>query len=103
MNLQAIHLAVLMICSTTARGGMLSYHFTDLGTLGGSSSLGCGINSLGQVVGYSDTNFFGDPRAFVFSNGVMTSLGAFPGGNFSIAYGINASGHVVGESTATTN
>src|SRR5258708_35687568 len=31
------------------------YAITDLGTLGGTSSVGCGLNSRGEVVGFSPT------------------------------------------------
>lgn len=59
----------------------------DLGTLNGSAdSIGYGINSFGDVVGYSG------PDAFFYSNGVMTGLGA------GVAFGINDSGQVVGGS-----
>jgi len=51
-----------------------TYTITDLGTLGGSSSTAEGINSLGQVVGYS-VRADGYPCAFIYSNGVMLNLG----------------------------
>lgn len=45
----------------------------DLGTLGGLNSAALGLNSLGQVVGWS-LNAAGQQRAFLYSNGVMTDL-----------------------------
>ncbi len=50
----------------------------DLGTLpgSGSASEAYGINTAGQVVGWSDTATSGDPipHAFLYSDGVMHDL-----------------------------
>jgi probable HAF family extracellular repeat protein len=89
----------------------------DLGTLGGHDNSGCGsgifqftngefvsylgaygINASGQVVGYSVTTDQ-SVHAFLYSDGVMTDLGALVG-TTSEAYGINAGGQVVGNSDA---
>src|SRR5689334_12832658 len=77
-------------------GWSQTYHLTDLGTLAGGdgSSYPTAINNLGQVVGYSDTDT--SPRAFVYSNGVMTDLGS-PNGRSTYAYGINDNGSIVGK------
>jgi probable HAF family extracellular repeat protein len=68
----------------------------DLGTLGGSTSYGFGLNNLGQVVGGSfpaSENFY---HAFVWTeNNGMHDLGTL-GGNYSYAEAINDSGEVVG-------
>ncbi len=76
------------------------YTVTDLGTLGGSSSHVHGINSSGQVVGYS--NIAGDAVTHAFRtapgrsiNPAMDDLGTL-GGTFSEGYGINDQGQVVG-------
>ncbi len=75
---------------------------TDLGTLpGDTQSEAMGINSSGQVVGFSfaDTSTgFSDVHAFLYSNGTMTDLGTLPGGSYSKAMGISDSGQVVGYS-----
>jgi probable HAF family extracellular repeat protein len=66
---------------------------TDLGTLGGRSSVALAINDAGVVVGWADTPT--GSHAFRYANGVMTDLGTLGGAN-SVANGINASGAIVG-------
>lgn len=74
----------------------------DLGTLGGAQSTASGVNAAGTVVGYSSISGSRNQRAFIWTNGVMTDLGALPigGSAFSIAYSINNSGQAVGYSVA---
>jgi probable HAF family extracellular repeat protein len=73
---------------------------TNLGTLGGPSGIGNGINSSGQVAGYSQ-NSSQTYRAFLTSNGKMTDIGDLGGGS-AVAYAINDVGQVVG-SAVTAN
>lgn len=70
---------------------------TDLGTLGGVSSTGLGINDKGQVVGRSDVANSNSRHAFMTGpNGSgMIDLGTL-GGFESEAYDINNRGQVVG-------
>jgi len=74
----------------------------DLGTLpGGHRSQAFGINNLGQIVGWADTDEPGvSGRAFLWQNGVMTNLQTLleTGTQWSlrIAYAINDSGQIVG-------
>jgi len=76
-----------------------SYIVTDLGTLGGQSSMAWGINNAGQIVGWSQTS---DPNptmhAFLWQDGTMTDIGTL-GGRNSLAWAINDAGHVAGESS----
>lgn len=81
------------------------YFITDLGVLNGTASFSSGINNNSQVVG----KIFlpgGKQRAFRYSNGAMTDLGALadnvpntlfpPYGSFAL--GINDLGDIVGQS-----
>jgi uncharacterized repeat protein (TIGR01451 family) len=71
---------------------------TDLGTLpGGTISGAFGINTSGQVTGFSDGTGFGQ-HAFLYSSGVMTDLGTLPGGTSAVGRAINTSGQVTGDS-----
>lgn len=77
--------------------GQVQYTVTDLGTLPGYlSSDATGINSNGQIVGYS-TGSNGQPQAFLYSGGSMQGLGTFSASqSCSVATGINNAGQVVG-------
>jgi probable HAF family extracellular repeat protein len=82
----------LLLVPATCTGQ--NYAITDLGTLGGSSSIGYGINASGQVTGYSlTTGNIAD--AFLYTGGKMIDLETTLGSG-SIGYGINASGQVTG-------
>jgi probable HAF family extracellular repeat protein len=85
------------------------YKLIDIGTLGGPSGglqgngLGTShfINSSGTVVGSSETSIPDVFHAFRWQNGVLTDLGALPGGsgvkfNASGANAINARGWIAG-------
>jgi probable HAF family extracellular repeat protein len=67
---------------------------TDLGTLGGASSVVTDMNDRGEVVGASDTPT--SRHAFVWQRGVMTDLTpSAPPGTTSEARAINARGQVL--------
>ena len=70
----------------------------DLGTLGGSFAVANGINSAGDIVGFSsldDTSPF-LAHAFLYSGGVMKDLGTMAGASLSEATAINDSGVITG-------
>jgi probable HAF family extracellular repeat protein len=75
---------------------------TDLGTLGGRTSSGAGINDGGQVTGISDTpGAVSHGHAFLYSNGQMMDLGTL-GGSSSGGSDINNAGQVTGASATGT-
>ena len=87
-------------------GGVMS----DLGTLGGHCqqsngfSLSCqasGINTSGQIVGWSNLADNATTHAFLYSGGVMRDLGSL--GGSSDAFGINDNGQIVGYSGLAGN
>lgn len=76
-----------------------SWTATDLGNLGGTEwNQAFGINKRGQVVGQSGVP--GDMAfdAFLWSQGMMTDLGTFPGDVVSWANSLNNNGQAVGAS-----
>lgn len=79
-----------------------SYTLTVLPDLPGGDDLSHAwdINDVGQVVGYSDTDL--GSRAFLWSNGQMTNLGALPTNDpNSAATAINNAGKIAGHSDFT--
>ncbi len=78
------------------------YLLTDLGTLGGSTSTGYGINARGQVTGTASTAGNVHTHAFRYSRCSMQDLGTL-GGSDSTGQGINASGQVTGNSDIKGN
>jgi probable HAF family extracellular repeat protein len=84
-----------------------AYLVTDLGTLGGTDSLGWGINASGQVTGYATTTedetvdaFLWNPTTPNGASGTMHDLGTL-GGSFAWGIGINVDGQVAGVSATT--
>jgi probable HAF family extracellular repeat protein len=76
----------------------------DLGSLGGSESVGQAINNSGEVAGWSyigdgNSEDGGTTHAFTHLNGQMTDLGTLLPGGVSRASAINDSGAVAGAST----
>src|SRR5687768_10329286 len=69
---------------------------TDMGTLGGDSTLPTDMNDSGRIVGYS-TTAQGRNHGFVWDNGVLADIGTL-GGPESFAHGVNGAGIVVGGS-----
>ncbi|WP_414663355.1 hypothetical protein [Horticoccus sp. 23ND18S-11] len=73
---------------------------TPIGPATGSTTIATAINASGVVVGYAEG---ANRRAFSYTNGTLTDLGALPGGSNSYAFAINAAGVVVGQSNESTN
>jgi probable HAF family extracellular repeat protein len=72
------------------------YAVKDLGTFGGTYSVGQDINNSNQVVGYAATSDDASSHAFLYSGGQMKDLDALGGPYSSSAEGINDAGKVVG-------
>lgn len=78
-----------------------AYAVLDLGALGGSNSVGLGLNDRGRVVGHYFDGTNGLRRAFRWQDGTMTDLGTLPGGLYAAASDINNRGEIAGWSDAT--
>jgi probable HAF family extracellular repeat protein len=111
----ALALGIMTLVGVTASPAAAStYTMTDLGSLGGGVSLGCGINATGEVVGRSYTNIklhFQCGRhictstvyhGFSWSAGTIADLTQGPPPpatqNFSEARAVNSNGDLVGTS-----
>jgi len=100
MALRALVCMLFSVATQTSALAQTSYHFTDLGTLGGDNSVPIWITNTGEAIGYSETgqfDGFGNPiqHAFLWSKGMMQDLGTL-GGNNSFGLGANDEGQVVG-------
>ncbi len=73
----------------------------DLGTLGGNTSNGYGINDSGEATGSADLAGNTGTHAFLYSNGHTHDLGTLPGYDGSTGLGINNAGQVTGFLSAT--
>ena len=89
----------------TAAGGLVSllaatsalaagWTLTDLGTVGGASSVADAINNAGQVVGYAEAAD-GSPRAVIWTAGIPTVLSAGLGRALAVNAGGVAAGSVL--------
>lgn len=74
---------------------------TDLGTLGGTYSEGYHISNDGSLIFGSSETAGGDTPAFIWDNGMMTSLGMLAGGTYSYIYKVSADGSIVVGSSET--
>ena len=86
--------AIALFALARLPAGALSYSVTDLGTLGGATSSGAGINNSGQVTGFA-ADALGNNHAFLYTRGATVDLGMLAGKS-SFGVGINNSGQVTG-------
>jgi probable HAF family extracellular repeat protein len=95
------------VWTPTTPGGVTGA-MTDLGTLGGTSSSGIGINASGQVLGVFHTDggisshtVLWTPTTPNGTSGTTQELGTLPGGTFSGGSALNDSGQVAGQATSS--
>jgi probable HAF family extracellular repeat protein len=92
----AVSLAGLVLLTSSA-SAQPHYALTDLGIPTGIDlSMANGINDNGDVAGACNSASV-NQVAYVWRNGLSTSLGKLPGGTYSYATAINLSGVVVGD------
>jgi probable HAF family extracellular repeat protein len=68
----------------------------NLGTLGGTCTLGFDLNQKGQVVGVSNLQGDQAEHAFLWSDGVLNDLGGSLGGSFTGTSALNERGEAAG-------
>jgi probable HAF family extracellular repeat protein/T5SS/PEP-CTERM-associated repeat protein len=85
-----------ILIDLNAQSSKFRYTVTDLGTLGGVTTKGMGINENGDIVGASQIGSF--LNAFLWADSIMANLGDLSGRG-SWAYDINDAGQVVGGSS----
>jgi len=79
------------------------YTFTDLGTLGGTTSVGYGINNSGHITGYSTLPGDTTQHAFLYDGSTLHDLGT-AGTTDSVGWDINDSDQITGHGyTLNTN
>jgi probable HAF family extracellular repeat protein len=98
---QPLALLLVSLCGFLQKTYGAVFSISDLGTLGGSYSLGYGINNSGNVTGETETtNTL--THGFIYRTGTMNDLIEFGFGQFySTGHGINDSNDVVGQAAVT--
>ena len=102
--------AMSMLGATAVPIGLLAqnsreqvrYSLTDLGTLGGTFSIGHGINDKGWVLGFSTLPGDQETRATLWVQGRKIDLGTLGGANSEAFYGPSDSGWVAGSAETST-
>jgi probable HAF family extracellular repeat protein len=99
IGLQLAGLATAAGWAAPAHADPAKAHWTvsEIGTLGGTSSVANSVNNAGQVAGYSTLAGNAVNHAFLYSNGVLTDIGTI-GGTGAFGQSINNSGQVAGYS-----
>lgn len=99
-NKTALAAAMLSILQSGASAAAVQYNVTDLGTLGGTYSLGLGINEIDEVTGL--THGFDNTvnQAFLYgAAGIAQSLGPVLGGSYNQSMDINNFHQVTGQAS----
>lgn len=86
---------VFSLLNATSMAFAGNYSITDLGTVGGTTSVGYGINKHGHVTGYSTLSGDLTEQAFLFDGSTMSNLGTL-GTTDSVGRDINDSSYVTG-------
>src|SRR5688572_20333343 len=86
----------LFLAANVQSAGSNGYVVTDLGTLGGTTTVANYINNRGEIVGTARLPS-GLQHAFLYRNGVMVDLGTL-GGTESFGNIVNDRGEVAGAS-----
>ncbi len=92
---------IVLLALSASTAAQHRYEVTQLGTLGGSYTLGRAINASGQLTGVSAGPGNAWEHAFLYSAGKMTDLGSLGTSAFGTA--INASAQVVGVTNLSTD
>lgn len=91
-------LSATVVVAFAAPAASQSYTIQDLGTFGGATANGLGLDELDDSAGWA-ANTAGGWHAFLHDGAALLDLGTFPGGFNSQAYDVNESGAVVGWSS----
>ncbi len=89
--------AITLLVFSTITATAQQYSISDVGTLGGTYSVGHGINSWGQIVGGSYTTGDALLRPFLHGQSGMVDLGTL-GGVIGYGNAINLAGYITGYS-----
>src|SRR5215472_12683893 len=95
--MSAVRFVPILITAVAAAAPVYTplYNVTDLGTLGGSTSVAYALSPNGQVVGMA-TTLFGSMQAVEFGLSGVTNLTANSGASQGIATGVNDTGRISG-------
>jgi probable HAF family extracellular repeat protein len=78
---RGVDLAMFVLLSLGTAVAQTTYRVTDLGTLGGTFSLGWGVNNKGWVSGFSTLSGDQNTHATLWINGLKIDLGTLGGPN----------------------